>query len=67
MFYKFTFEPAHDKTYRTSCVTRKDSDQPIHPLCMVRILVYLRLDSLEFEGTCDQRTDQAARMRATDD
>ena len=24
------FEPAHDKTYNKTCVTSKDSDQPVH-------------------------------------
>ena len=24
-------EPAHDKTYNKTCVTSKDSDQPVHP------------------------------------
>ena len=49
-------EPAHDKTYIETCVTNKDSDQPIHPLSMARVLVYPSLDSPEtVEDICDQR------------
>ena len=41
--------------HNTSCVTSTDSDQPVYPLCMARVLVYLSLDSPEaVEGTCDQ-------------
>ena len=48
-----SFEPVHDKTYNNTCVTSKDSDQPIN---LVRVLVYHSLDSPEaVEGTCDQR------------
>ena len=46
---------AHDKTYNETCVTSKDSDQPIHLPSMARILFYSSLKSLEAaEGTCDQ-------------
>ena len=39
-----------------SCVTSKDSDQPVHPPSMARAPVYSSLDSLEaVEGTCDQQ------------
>ena len=52
----FINEPAHDKTCNKTCVTSKDSDQPVHPLSMARILVYPSLDNPEaVEGTCDQR------------
>ena len=27
---EFTNKPAHDKTYNKTCVTSKDSDQPVH-------------------------------------
>ena len=47
-----TYEPVHDKTYKTS-VTSKDSDQPVHPLSMARVLIYPYLDSLAAaEGSC---------------
>ena len=36
---------AHNKTYIYTCVTSKDSDQPVHPPSMV--LVHPFLDSLE--------------------
>ena len=43
---------ASDKTYNTTCVTDKDSDQPVHPRSMARVLVYSSLNSLEtVEGT----------------
>ena len=46
------FEPVHDKTYNKTCVTSKDSDQPLHQHRMARVLVY----PLETgEGTCNQR------------
>ena len=49
-------EPAHDETYSKTCLTSKDSDQPVHPPSMARVLVYPYLDSLEaVEGTCDQQ------------
>ena len=58
-------EPAHDKTYNKTCVTSKDSDQPVHTPSMARVLVYPSLKSLEpVEGTCDQRrSDQTVRVR----
>ena len=37
----------NDKTYIKICVTSKDSDQPVHPFSMTRILLYPSLDSLE--------------------
>ena len=47
-----TDEPAHDETYNKTCVTNKDSDQPVHPPGMARVLVYPSLDRLEIiEGT----------------
>ena len=51
------FEPAHDKTYNKTCVTRKDSVQLIHPSSMAKVIVFFSSsDNLEFvEGTCDQR------------
>ena len=48
-------EPANDKTYNKTCVTSKDSDQPVHSPSMARVLFYPSLDSLNAEeGTCDQ-------------
>ena len=47
-------EPAHDKTYNKTCVTGKDSDKPVHPPSMARVLVHPSLDSPEaIEGACD--------------
>ena len=46
----FSFKPAHNKTYNKICVTREDSDQPVHPRSMPRVLVYPSLD-----GTPDHR------------
>ena len=52
----YTNELAHDKTYNKTCVTSKDSDQPVHPPSMARVLIYPSLDSPKaVEGTCDQR------------
>ena len=43
------------KTYNKTCVTSKDSDQPVHPTSMARLFVSPSLDSLEdVEGICDQ-------------
>ena len=42
-----SFEPAHDKIYNKTCVTSKDSGQPVHPPSMARILAYPSLVSLE--------------------
>ena len=49
-------EPSHDKTYNKTCVTSKDSHQPVHTLSMAKVLNYPFLDSLEaVEGTLDQQ------------
>ena len=46
------YEPAYDKTYNNTCVTSKDSDQPVHP---PGGLGYRSLGSPEVvEGTCYQ-------------
>ena len=51
------FEPAHEKTYNKTCVINEDSEQPLHPPSMARVLNHYSLDSPEFlEGTRDQRT-----------
>ena len=50
------FETAQDKTYNTTCVTSKVSDQPIYPPSIARVLFYPSLDIPEaVEDTCDQR------------
>ena len=50
------FRPADDKTYNKTCVTSKDSDQPVHPPSMARVLVYPSFNSPDaVKGTCDQR------------
>ena len=47
-----TNEPAHDKTNNKSCVTSKDTDQPVHTPSMARVLIHPSLDSLDaVEGT----------------
>ena len=49
-------EPAHDKTYGKTCVTSKDSDQPVYPTNMATVLVQPSLDSREVvEDTCHQQ------------
>ena len=58
VFYSIT-EAAHDKTYYMTCVTSKESRQPVYPFIMTRVLIYPSLDSLEavnVKGTCDQRS-----------
>ena len=56
LFTRGTFDPAHDETYNKTCVTNKDSDQPVHSSSMERILVYPSLNSQEaVEDTCDRR------------
>ena len=55
MVFVQDIEPVHDKTYSKTCETSTDSDQPVHPPSMARVLVYPFSDSLEaLEGTCDQ-------------
>ena len=50
------YEQAHGKTYDKTCVTSKDSDQPVRPPSLASVLVYPSLASLEVvEDTCDQR------------
>ena len=44
------------KSYNKTCVTSKDSDKPVHPPSLAKVLVYLFLDSLKaVEGTRYQR------------
>ena len=51
------YQSAYGKTYNKTCVTRKDSDQPVHPSGIARVLVYFSFNSLKaVEGTCDQRS-----------
>ena len=40
-------EPAHDKINNKTCITSKDSDQPVHPPSIARVPVYPPSDSLE--------------------
>ena len=42
-----SYEPAHDKTCNKPCATSKDSDQPVYPHSMARVLIYPSLDSLD--------------------
>ena len=50
------YEPAHDKSFNKGCVTSKDSDQPVHPPSMARVLAYPSLNSqAAVEGTCHQQ------------
>ena len=62
--YCFLYETAHDKTYNKTCVTSKDSDQPVHSPSKAIILSHSSFDSLEVaEGTCNQRdSDQPVHM-----
>ena len=49
-------EPLHDKTYNKTCISSKDSDQPVHSPSMARVLIYPSLGSpMAIEGTCNQR------------
>ena len=49
-------DPVQDKTYNKTCVTNKDSDQPVRPHSMAMNFFYPSLDSQETaEGTCDQK------------
>ena len=51
-----TIDSVRDKIYNKTCVTRKDSDQPVNPTSMARILMDSSLYSLEaVESTDDQR------------
>ena len=36
------YDPVHDKTYKKTGVTSKDSCQPVHPLstCIARVPIY---------------------------
>ena len=54
--YRKTNMSQHTKKYNKTCVTSKDSDQPLHLPSIARVLIYPLLDSLDVvEGTCDQR------------
>ena len=59
------FEPAHYKTYNKTCVTNKDSDQPVHPPNKARALIYPFFDGPEaVKDTCDYEvSDQTEQMR----
>ena len=46
-------EPAQDKTYKKTCVASKDSDQPVYPPSMARLLVYPSFEPVE--GTGDRQ------------
>ena len=51
---KTTNELAHDKAYNKTCMTSKDSDQPVHPPSKAMVLTYPSLDSQEaIEDTFD--------------
>ena len=50
-----SFESSHDKTSNKTCVTSKDSDQPVHPPSIARVFIHPSLDSSEaVEGICNQ-------------
>ena len=34
--FNFLFEPPHDKTNKMACAPSEDSDQPGHPLSLIR-------------------------------
>ena len=51
-----TFEPAHDKTQKETCVTSTDTDQPVHPTRVAIVYVRASLYSPEaIRGACDQQ------------
>ena len=64
-FGSLIVEPEHDKIFNKTFVTRKDSDQPLHPSSKTRILVYPCLDIPEAVGghVTIEDSDQPARMR----
>ena len=64
-----TYEPRHDKTYNKTYVTSKDSDQPVHPPSMAKVLVYPPLESQEaVEGThISKDSDQTVWMLVAQD
>ena len=39
------YEPVHNKTYNKTCVNSKDSDQPVHPPSIEKVVVYPFLDT----------------------
>ena len=59
------YESAHNKTYNKALVTSKDSDQPVHPPSMARVLLYPSLDNLKAveAHAISEDSDQTARMR----
>ena len=62
-FKKMVFEPVHDKTYNKTCVISKDSDQPVHPPSMARVLFYIFFDSLGAVGHLESaKIDQTVQM-----
>ena len=56
------YETAHDKTYNKTCMTSKDTGQPVHIPSMARVLVYPSLDSPEAHAISED-SDQTARTR----
>ena len=50
------FEPAQDKIYNKTCVTSKDSNQPVPPRSMARVLIYPSLDFVLCWGFTAQST-----------
>ena len=53
---RYTSQCMTKPTIRQVCVTNKDSDQPLHPPSMSRVLILLSLDSLKaVKGTCDRQ------------
>ena len=49
------FEPVHDKSFNKTCVTSKDSDQPVHLSSLAGVVIFPSLESPKaVEGTCHQ-------------
>ena len=38
IYTQWSFEPAHDKIYNKTSVNSEDSDQPVHPCSLIRVL-----------------------------
>ena len=55
-------EPQHEKTYRRTCTPYKDSDQPAHSYCLIRIFTgpILIAKDAEFSHADNEDSDQAA-------
>ena len=47
------FEPKHDKTNKIICGTSEDTDQPVYPHALIRVLNRLHADTQADESSLD--------------